>query len=185
MVGSRIRLAAAVCLCFALADCASTDTGTLYGDSGASTPNRLRGPRVETPGVPLQCVPYARARSGISIYGDAGTWWAKSAGLYARGATPSLGSVMVLTGYAGPGRAHVAVVAHLVSGREITVDHANWLDDGAIYRDDPVVDVSADNDWSEVRVFNPRTSSWGTRTYLVQGFIGPDADGDRARVAQN
>ena len=184
MVGSLIRLAAAVSISFALADCASTNSGALYDDSDTST-SSLRGARVETPAVPLQCVPYARSRSGVSLYGDAGTWWAKSAGVYARGPSPSRGSVMVLTGYAGPGRAHVAVVASLVSGREITVDHANWLDDGAIYRDDPVVDVSPDNDWSEVRVFNPRTSSWGTRTYLVQGFIGPDADGDRARVAQN
>lgn len=184
MVGSLIRLAAAVSLSFALADCASTGNDTAFSEKGISA-STLRGARVETPAQPLQCVPYARARSGISIYGDAGTWWAKSAGLYVRGSAPSLGSVMVLTGYAGPGRAHVAVVARMVTRREITIDHANWLDDGAIYRNDPVVDVSPDNDWSEVRIYNLRTSSWGTRTYLVQGFIGPDADGDHARVAQN
>jgi len=184
MVGSLIRLTAAVSLAFALADCASTNRGGFYSENDVAT-SSLRGARIETPAAPLQCVPYARARSGLTIYGDAGTWWAKSEGLYARGPAPSLGSVMVLTGYAGPGRAHLAVVAGLVSDREITVDHANWLDDGAIYRDDPVVDVSPDNDWSEVRVFNPRTASWGIRTYLVQGFIGPGADSDHARIAQN
>jgi len=36
------------------------------------------------------------------------------------------------------------------------------------------VDVSPDNDWSQVRVFNERTGSWGVKTYLVQGFIGPN-----------
>ncbi len=81
---------------------------------------------------------------------------------------------MVLTGYAGPGRAHLAVVASQVSDREIPVDHANWLERRlAIYRDDPVVDVSSDNDWSEVRIYNPRAHAWGIRTYIVQGFIGP------------
>lgn len=179
MVGSLSRLAAAVSLSLTLAACASSDNS--IGTSELPAP--VRGARVETPQSPLQCVPYARTRSGVGIYGDAGTWWDKAQGKYARGTEPLLGSVMVLTGYAGPGRAHVAVVANLVSDREITVDHANWLDDGAIYRDDPVVDVSPDNDWSEVRVFNPRTGSWGVRTYLVQGFIGPGPDEDRERVA--
>ncbi|MBN9555739.1 MAG: CHAP domain-containing protein, partial [Alphaproteobacteria bacterium] len=65
------------------------------------------------------------------------------------------------------------VVRTQVSPREIRVDHANWLGDGAIYLDDPVADVSADNDWSQVRVWNVKTGGWGTRTYAVQGFIGP------------
>jgi len=70
-------------------------------------------------------------------------------------------------------RGHVAVVTAVDSSREIRIDHANWLDDGAIYRDDPVIDVSPDNDWSEVRVWNTRANQLGTRTYLVRGFIGP------------
>ena len=49
---------------------------------------------------------------------------------------------MVMVGYAGKHRAHVAVVRRLVTPREIRVDHANWLNDGAIYVNDPVVDVS-------------------------------------------
>jgi surface antigen len=181
MVGSLYRLAAAVSFSFALAACASTNTA-LYAPEGTAP---VRGARVETPATPLQCVPYARSRSGIPIYGDAGTWWDKAGGHYSRGQTPALGSVMVLTGYAGPGRAHLAVVASQVTDREITVDHANWLDDGAIYRDDPVVDVSSDNDWSEVRVYNPRAQAWGVKTYVVQGFIGPGPDGDSERVATN
>lgn len=135
------------------------------------------------PARPLECVPYARSRSGVTLFGDAGSWWAKADGRYSKSATPLLGSVIVLTGYAGPGRGHVGVVSKLVSEREIRLDHANWLGDGAIYLDDPVADVSPENDWSEVRVWNPRTRGWGTKTYLVEGFIGPDPLAQSDRVA--
>src|SRR5262249_29781312 len=90
-----------------------------------------------------------------------------------REAAPESVAVMVLANYAGPERGHVAVVRALVSPREIRVDHANWLGDGAIYIDDPVFDVSADNDWSAVKVWNGRTAAWGVKIYPVQGFIGP------------
>ena len=121
---------------------------------------------------PLQCVPYARIHSGIKIYGDAYTWWDQAAGKYPRGALPEPGAVMVLNNYAGPNRGHVAVVRRVMDAREIRVDHANWLDDGSIYVNDPVQDVSRDNDWSVVRVFNLKTGAWGGRFYPVQGFIG-------------
>ncbi|HEY0300014.1 MAG TPA: CHAP domain-containing protein [Rhizomicrobium sp.] len=134
-------------------------------------------------GTALQCVPYAREHSGVNIRGDAYTWWDKAAGLYARGATPILGSVMVLNGYARK-RAHVAVVHTLVNAREILINHANWLDDGAIYVNDPVKDGSDDNDWTQVKVWNIRTGSWGTRIYNVQGFIGP-GPADNPVVASN
>jgi surface antigen len=121
---------------------------------------------------PLQCVPYARDHSDVKIYGDAWTWWDQAAGKFSREAQPLLGAVMVLDNYAGPERGHVAVVRKVVSPREIRVDHANWLDDGSIYLNDPVEDVSADNDWSKVRVFNIKTGAWGGNVYPVQGFIG-------------
>lgn len=126
---------------------------------------------------PLQCVPYAREHSGIKIFGDAYTWWDKAAGKYSRAALPEPGAVMVLNNYAGASRGHVAVVRQLVNPREIRVDHANWLDDGAIYVNDPVQDVSSDNNWSAVRVYNIKTGGWGTKVYPVQGFIG---GGDRS-----
>ena len=179
MVGSFRRAAAAASLCLALAGCASSSGFHTSFDE----PN-THGTRVETPDKPLECVPFARARSGINIHGDASTWWDAAAGKYARGTAPQLGAIMVLTGYAGPHRGHLAVVTAMDSGREIRVDHANWLNDGAIYRDDPVVDVSPDNDWSEVRVWNARANAWGTRTYLVQGFIGP-GNGGNDQVALN
>ena len=137
---------------------------------------------------PMQCVPYAREHSGIKIFGDAYTWWDKAAGKYPRNDLPEPGAVMVLNNYAGDTRGHLAVVRRLVSPREIRVDHANWLDDGSIYVNDPVEDVSSDNDWSVVRVFNLQTGAWGGRLYPVQGFIGaagtPDDHGDAELVAQ-
>ncbi|HKX63891.1 MAG TPA: hypothetical protein VJM78_01180, partial [Rhizomicrobium sp.] len=48
--------------------------------------------------------------------------------------------------------------------------------DGSIYVNDPVQDVSRDNDWSVVRVFNLKTGAWGGRLYPVQGFIGSTGD---------
>lgn len=126
--------------------------------------------------VALQCVPYAREHSAIKISGDANTWWGKAAGKYERGASPAAGTVMVLYNYAGSGSGHVAVVRRIVSSREIRIDHANWLNDGSIYVNDPVVDVSAANDWSQVKVWNIKTGGWGTKIFPVQGFIGPGSD---------
>lgn len=147
-----------------LAGCASSPT--VYGalpqsTSGARTPSSI------------QCVPYAREHSGVKLYGDAWTWWNAAKGKYPRESSPRPGAVLVLQGYAGPKSGHVAVVRALAGVREIRVDHANWLDDGAIYLDDPVADVSAANDWSEVRVWNVETGAWGGRIYPVAGFIGP------------
>ena len=117
-------------------------------------------------------MPYAREHSAIKIYGDAYTWWDKAEGKYPRGAAPEAGAVMVLHDYAGPDHGHVAVVRQVVSAREIRVDHANWLDDGSIYVNDPVEDVSADNDWSLVRVFNHQDRRLGRQALSGQGFIG-------------
>ena len=145
-------------------------------------------------GTPLQCVPYAREQSGINIHGDAYTWWDRAAGKYPRGSLPEPGTVMVLHNYAGPTHGHLAVVREVVSPREIRVDHANWLNDGSIYVNDPVQDVSDSNDWSVVRVFNLRAGAWGSRLYPVQGFIGawgrqqqarPDLTADRGGSARS
>jgi hypothetical protein len=90
---------------------------------------------------------------------------------------------MVLDRYAGPRRAHLAYVREIVSPRQIVVDHANWLDRGDIHVGDAVEDVSADNDWSEVRVFNLATGAWGGHGYHVRGFIGPATEPAPMRVA--
>jgi surface antigen len=185
MVGLRfLRLATAVAFCLSVAACASAPDD-FYSDNASSRAHRHHEHIVqaETPSTPLQCVVYARQRTGINIRGDAADWWERAAGKYARGKDPILGSILVLTGYAGPHRSHLAVVTAMVSDREIRIDHANWFDDGSILRNDPVIDVSPDNDWSEVRVYNPRTEALGGRTYLVQGFIGPGHDGPEVAAA--
>jgi hypothetical protein len=176
MLTGLARIAALAFAAAALAGCAG-EPAIYGGPRGDDAP----GLAYETPQQmpqqdPLQCVPFARDHSSVKLYGDAWTWWDKAAGKFPREAVPEAGAVMVLTGYAGPERGHVAVVRTLVSPREIRVDHANWLGDGGIYLDDPVRDVSAGNDWSAVKVWNVKTAAWGVRIYPVQGFIGPGGD---------
>jgi len=130
-------------------------------------------PRVVDRRAHLQCVPYAREESGIQIYGDANTWWRQAAGRYPRSNSPAPGSVLVMRGYSDPGRGHVAVVTQVVSTRVILVDQANWLNRGEISTNVPVVDVSPNNDWSEVRVWYIPNSQWGARIYQARGFIHP------------
>lgn len=130
-------------------------------------------PHVETSRAPLQCVPFAREESGIQIYGDANTWWRQAAGRYPRSNTPAPGAVLVMRGYNDPGRGHVAVVTRVVSSRVILVDQANWLNRGEISMNVPVTDVSANNDWSEVRVWYIPGDQWGARIYRAHGFIHP------------
>jgi len=172
-MGIIARFACAALTAAALAGCAGEPIA--YSQMPAETGRSLAENSSRTP---QQCAPYARAHSRIKIFGDAYTWWDQAAGRYPRGSAPTVGSIMVLHDYAGPTHGHVAVVRALVNGREIRVDHANWLDDGSVYVNDPVMDVSADNDWSAVRVFNIKTGAWGGRVYPVQGFIGSDRGND-------
>jgi surface antigen len=118
-------------------------------------------------------VPYARQLSGIEIYGDAVTWWTQAAGHYPRSSTPAPNSVLAIRGYRTSKRGHVAVVRDVVSDRIILVDHANWLNRGEISVHVPVLDVSAANDWSEIRVWHVPGGHWGGRIYAADGFIHP------------
>ncbi len=140
----------------------------------APLPDPNGGPRI-VDGGPLQCVPYARNASGVQIFGDANTWWTQAAGRYPRSNVPAPGSVLVMRGYRDPTRGHVAVVTAIVSPREIRVDQANWFNGGEISLAVPVIDVSPNNDWTEVRVWYIPTNSWGARVYQADGFIHPFA----------
>jgi surface antigen len=120
------------------------------------------------------CVPYARMRSGIQLRGDAWTWWDAAAGRYERGRSPRKGSVLVLTRTSRLPQGHLAVVSRVISSHEVRVDHANWASGsakGRVARDQPVMDVSAGNDWSLVRVWLPRINDWGASSYPSHGFI--------------
>lgn len=124
----------------------------------------------------LDCVPYARGISGVSIYGDAWTWWDGARGRYQRGQKPREGGVLALRRTERLRQGHVAVVARVVGPREIRVDHANWGNDaatrGRVYRDMAAIDVSPANDWTEVRFWNGRAAAYGS-VYPAHGFIYP------------
>ena len=128
-------------------------------------------PRILATSKPLQCVPYARDHSAISIRGDAWTWWQSAEGRYGRSNRPAVGSVLVLRRTDHLRYGHVAVVSRVLSDRKILVEHANWLNRGQIHKHLPVHDVSSDNDWSLVRVWYSPGNVLGKRSYPAHGFI--------------
>lgn len=173
-----VRAFGLVGLVLALAACASTPAPISTGGSrvwerpAEAAPYRPDlPPRISNASARLQCVPFARDLSGIQIFGDANTWWGQAEGRYPRSSSPAPGSVLVMRGFSGPGRGHVAVVTEIISDRLIRVNHANWLNTGEISVDVPVMDVSPNNDWSELRVWHIPGNHWGGRIYQAQGFI--------------
>ncbi|MFC4845654.1 CHAP domain-containing protein [Hephaestia sp. GCM10023244] len=124
-----------------------------------------------------ECVPFARAASGIQIYGDAWTWWGQAEGRYQRGHTPRVGSVIVFPKSPKLRLGHVAVISRIVDSRVALVTHANWsrVDGkrGHAEQDVTLYDVSKNNDWSEVRVWYRGIDGLGGSIYPVAGFIYP------------
>jgi hypothetical protein len=131
----------------------------------------------------LQCVPYARAQSGIDIYGNAGTWWDQAEGRYARGKTPRVGAVLAFQPTRAMPIGHVAVVAEIVDERHIYLDHANWSGPGSIERRALAEDVSPNGDWSEVRVWYAPQGALGRRVNPTFGFIYNDTPDENDRIA--
>lgn len=137
----------------------------------------------------LQCVPYARQVSGIQIRGDAWTWWDQADGLYRRGHVPRVGAVMSFRPYGSMVLGHVAAVSRVIDSRTVLVRHANWSPingrRGQIEDDVRAVDVSPDNDWSEVRVWFAPLQALGTTRWPLNGFIYPQKlrPGEADRVA--
>ena len=130
----------------------------------------LEGERKQARGQRVWCVPYARNLSGINIRGNAKDWWGQALNTYERGDEPAVGAVMSFRATSGMSLGHVAVVADVVTDREIVVNHANW-NRNKVSLQMGVMDVSRDNDWSLVRV-----ESWPGqygRPYPVNGFIYP------------
>jgi CHAP domain len=123
--------------------------------------------------VPLECAPFARALSGVSLSGDAADWWSEAAGRYVRSETPSVGSVLVFRRSGRLPEGHVAVVSQVLGRREILVTQANWVHH-RVSGDQPVIDASADNDWSLVRVWWPPAGQMGVSHYTTYGFIHAD-----------
>lgn len=118
----------------------------------------------------ISCVPFARGETGMEISGNAWQWWDNSAGTYARGARPEVGAVLAFQSNSHMPLGHVAVVSGIIGPRRIQVDQANWPH-GGIQRGTEVVDVSANNDWTAVRVEIGRDSDRFGSIYPTYGFI--------------
>ncbi len=136
-----------------------------------------------------ECVPFARAISGIQLYGDAWTWWEKARGLYAEGRRPEQGAVLVFKPHGVMSKGHLAVVSRIVTKRVVMVTHANWSRIGGVRgraeQDVTVIDASANNDWSLVRVWYRDNTGLGGTTYPTYGFIyGRPVDGSKAPLAR-
>jgi hypothetical protein len=152
-------------------------------------------------GGSLQCVPFARAASGIELKGNAAEWWYAAAGVYDRGERPELGSVLNFRSTSRMRLGHVAVVTGVVNSREIEVDQANWAGAGAykggVARGVHVIDVSSANDWSAVQValgngeYGSTYPTYGfiydrpdTGTMVASGHSAPAEDAEPTEVAE-
>jgi surface antigen len=133
----------------------------------------------------LQCVPFARAASGVDLFGNAETWWDQAAGRYQRGNEPRVGAVLAMPGTRAMPLGHVAVVAKVLNDREILIDHSNWSPingrRGQIERGVRAVDVSAAGDWSQVRIWYAPIRDLGLRTNPAHGFIYTDGAPGKSR----
>jgi surface antigen len=133
--------------------------------------------------APLQthweCVPIARALSGIQIFGNASTWWDQADGRFERGHAPKRGAVLTFKPYGSMRLGHVATVSRIVDDRTILVTHSNWSlingRRGQIERNVKVIDVSPENDWTSVRVWYAPLADLGGTVWPVHGFIYPGA----------
>jgi surface antigen len=150
------------------------DRATVTGGGSASLPPYL------------QCVPYARAVSGIKIFGDAHTWWGQAAGKYARGQEPRVGAVMAFKPSGNSRLGHVAAVSRIVDERTILIRHSNWSPingrRGQIEDNVRVIDVSPAGDWSAVRVWYAPIQSLGSGHWPIHGFIYPGKPGKAEKL---
>ena len=126
-----------------------------------------------------QCAPFARAISGIQLFGDAAGWWGQALGRYSRGNAPVIGAAMVFKAGRSMRVGHVATVTGIISERIVSVTHANWSPingrRGRVETDVRIVDVSPNNDWTSVRVWYAPIKAVGTSAHAVFGFVYPDA----------
>ena len=126
------------------------------------------------PAKAWNCVQFMHQVSTLKLSGDAWKWWSNAAGRYDRGHAPMMSAVLVFDHTKRMTHGHVAMVAKQVNKRMIEIDHANWSigrwGRGKIARNVRVQDVSDNNDWSMVEVWNELDNCWG-RPYKTLGFI--------------
>jgi surface antigen len=123
------------------------------------------------PSGAANCALYARAETGVALFGSAGGWWDEADGRYQRGHTPEAGAILVFKRTSRIPSGHVAVVSQVVSANEILVDQANWYR-GRVNRGMSVVDTSPGHDWTTVAVVDLGSGKPG-RDYPTYGFIYP------------
>ena len=123
------------------------------------------------PSVAANCALYARAETGVALFGSAGGWWDEADGRYERGHVPVMGAILVFKRTRRIPSGHVAVVAKVISAHEILVDHANWYR-GTVSRGMSVIDTSPDHDWTSVAVIDLPSGKHG-RDYPTFGFVYP------------
>ena len=142
-----------------------------------ATPVLLLATPVQALNEGLQCVPYARALTGVEIRGDAHTWWGQAEGRYQRGTAPKVGAIMAFRPHGNMRLGHVAAVRRILDKRTLIISHANWstIDGGRghIEEDVRVIDASEANDWSRVRVWYTPNAALGTTEWPLNGFIYP------------
>ena len=119
------------------------------------------------------CALFARAETGVALYGAAGGWWDEADGRYERGHVPAVGGILVFKRTRQIPSGHVAVVTRIISTHEILVDHANWYH-GTVSRSMSVIDTSPGRDWTTVAVMNPPSGTHGS-DYPTYGFVYPGA----------
>jgi hypothetical protein len=117
------------------------------------------------------CALYARAVTGVDLYGAAGGWWYEAAGRYQRGQSPAVGSILVFRPTGSIPSGHVAVVAKVVGPSMVLVDQSNWYH-GQVTLRTPVVDTSPNHDWTTVAVMDLGSGQLG-RDNPTFGFVYP------------
>ena len=123
------------------------------------------------PLLAANCALFARAETGVALYGAAGGWWDQADGRYERGHMPAVGAILVFKRTRQIPSGHVAVVTRIISAHEVLVDHANWYH-GTISRSMSVIDTSPGRDWTTVAVMNPPSGTHGS-DYPTYGFVYP------------
>lgn len=134
-----------------------------------------RGTSSHSFGGGISCVPYARSVTGMAISGNGRDWWYNAAGRYARSSRPEPGAILSFPSSGAMRSGHVAVVSRVVNARLIEIDHANWggpgIRRGTVMHGVDVVDVSPNNDWTQVRVQVGHSNAQFGREYPTHGFI--------------
>src|SRR5262245_9018230 len=109
-----------------------------------------------TPSFAANCALYARADTGVALYGPAGGGRVQAQGRAAPGHGAAVAALLALRRTSHMPSGHVAVVVKVVDADEILVDHATWHH-GAVSHSASVIDTSPDHNWSRVAVRDARS----------------------------